>query len=316
MQAVVIEDKRLRLIERPTPVPRPHDVLVEVHAAGVNAADLLQRDGYYPAPLGWPADVPGLEMSGTVLRVGSSADGELVGRRVCAIVGGGAQATHCLVPAEHLLFVPDHEGWDQAGGFAEAYVTAYDALVIQAGTRSGDRVLISGAAGGVGNAAVQVAHACGAHVTAVTRSAHHHQRLRDLGADEAIVISEVTALEPVDVVLELVGDAHLASAQQVLAPRARVVIIGVSGGGGRVELDLLGLMTRRATLTGSTLRARSRQEKADVIARVNEFVLPRWSSSELRVPVARAFDFADVESAYAYFAQPGKFGKVIVRTAR
>lgn len=316
MQAVVIQHQSLRVASRPSPAPGPRDVVLDVYAAGVNAADVMQRDGHYPAPPGWPADIPGLEVAGIVTGAGEDVDPDLIGRRVCAIVGGGAQATQCAVPAEHLLFVPEHVGWDEAGGFAEAFVTAYDALITQASMRNGDRVVISGAAGGVGNAAVQLAHAFGAHVTAVTRTTQHHHRLLALGADDTIVVSEVPALDPVDVVLELVGGAHLVVAQHVLAPRARVVVIGVSGGGGRVELDLLAIMSRRATLTGSTLRARSRNEKAEVIARVNESVLPRWSSGELRVPIDRAFDLAEVEAAYAYFSQPGKFGKTVVRAAR
>ena len=316
MQAVVIQDETLRVTSRPSPTPGPHDVLVDVYAAGVNAADVMQRQGHYPAPPGWPVDIPGLEVAGVVAGVGDGVDPALIGQRICAIVGGGAQATQCVVPEEHLLFVPEQVGWVEAGGFAEAFVTAHDALVSQASTRSGDRVIISGAAGGVGNAAVQLAHVLGAHVTAVTRTTEHHQSLRALGADDAIVVSEVGALDPVDVVLELVGGAHLVAVQRVLAPRARVVVIGVSGGGSRVELDLLAIMGRRATLTGSTLRARSRSEKADVISRVNEFVVPRWSSGELRVPIARAFDLDEVEAAYAYFSQPGKFGKVVVRTVR
>ena len=264
MRAVIIDEGALRIDERPTPEPAPFDVVVAVHSAGINAADLLQRRGFYPAPPGWPADIPGMEMAGVVSAVGDRVNEPLLGRRVCAIVGGGAQATFCTVPSEHLIFVPDHVTWDEAGGFAEAFVTAHDALVTQGRVRAGERVLVSGAAGGVGVAGVQVAHALGAHVVAVTRDSAHHDRLRAIGADETVTIDQVGEVAPVDVVLELVGAANLSVVQHSLAAFARVVVIGV-GGGARVDLDLLSMMRTRASFTGSTLRSRTRAEKAAAI---------------------------------------------------
>ena len=311
MRAVVINDTQLELIDRPTPEPGPLDVVVTVHAAGINAADLLQRRGLYPAPEGWPVDVPGLEMAGVVSDVGAAVHRPLLGRRVCAVVGGGGQATHCVVPSEHLIFLPDNVGWDEAGGFAETFTTAHDALVTQGRLRANERVLISGANGGVGTAAVQIAHALGAHVTAVTRTSEHHEQLHVLGADDTVTLDEVATLARVNVVLELVGAASLANAQRILAPRARVVVIGL-GGGSRVELDLRSIMALRASLTGSTLRARSREEKTEVIERVNEWLVPRWDDGELRVPLARSFALNDVNDAYEYFATSGKFGKVVL----
>lgn len=313
MRAVVISEGNLEVVERPTPEPGPHDVVVSVRAAGINAADLLQRQGFYPAPRGWPADIPGMEIAGVVSAVADDVDEPLLGRRVCALVGGGGQATQCAVPAEHLIFVPEGVSWPEAGGFAEAFTTAHDALVSQAGLRASERVLISGASGGVGVAAVQIAHALGAHVTAVTRTSEHHHRLASLGADETITSDEVAEIEPVDVVLELVGAANLAQAQRVLAAFARVVVIGVGAGGSRVELDLLTFMGRRASLTGSTLRSRSREEKADVISRVQQMVVPWWTSGPLRMPIDKSFDLTEVNEAYAWFAKPGKFGKVVLR---
>lgn len=311
MRAVVIQEGQLQILERDVPVLGPDDVTVAVRAAGINAADLLQLKGFYPAPPGWPVDIPGLEMAGIVSAVGKDVHEALLGRRVCAVVGGGAQATHCAVPAEHLMFVPEQVPWSEAGGFAEAFTTAHDALVTQGRLREGERVLISGASGGVGTAAVQIAHRLGAHVTAVTRSDTHHEDLRALGADETVTLDEVEDIGRVDVVLELVGAAHLVRAQRVLAPFARVVIIGV-GGGGRLDLDLLNVMATRATFTGSTLRSRSRQEKALVTARVSEEVVPLWSSDQLRVPLAQTFELDGAAEAYEHFGQPGKFGKVVL----
>lgn len=313
MQAVVINEGHLEIIERADPVPGPGDVVVAVRAAGINAADLLQRQGHYPAPDGWPADIPGLEVAGIVCAIGPQVHEALLGRRVCAVVGGGGQASQCAVPAEHLIRVPDHVEWPEAGGFAETFTTAYDALVTQGRLRAGERVLISGASGGVGCAAVQIAHAWGAEVVAVTRTSEHHAALVALGADHTITLDQVSTIRPVDLVLELVGAAHLSAAMGVLAPRARVVVIGV-GGGSRVEIDLRVVMGRRITLTGSTLRARSREEKADVVARVNEELVPRWTSGDLHVPIARTFALDDAGAAYEYFAHPGKFGKVVLIT--
>jgi NADPH:quinone reductase len=313
VRCVSIVEGKLQLVDRETPDPGPYDVVVAVRGAGINAADLMQRAGYYPAPEGWPQDVPGMELAGVVSAVGDRVHEPLLGRRVCAIVGGGAQATHCLVPSEHLLFVPDHVSWDQAGGFPEAFTTAHDALVTQGQLQSGERVLISGAAGGVGAAAVQIAHALGAHVIAVTRTSEHHERLRECGADDTVTLDQVSDLERVDVVLELVGAANLTNAQTILNPYARVVVIGVSGGGSKVELNLHSFMSTRSSLTGSTLRSRSRKEKGEVADRVNQTLVPRWRTGELHVPVARTFSLDEVDDAYSYFAEPGKFGKVVLR---
>ena len=313
MRCVVIRDGKLEIQERATPNPGPVDVVVAVRGAGINAADLMQRDGHYPAPEGWPVDVPGMELAGVVSAVGERVHEPLLGRRVCAIVGGGAQATHCLVPSEHLLFVPDHVSWDQAGGFPEAFTTAHDALVTQGHLNAGERVLISGASGGVGVAAVQIAHALGAHVIAVTRSDEHHEQLRECGADETVTLDRVGEIDRVDVILELVGAAHLGVAQGLLNHFARVVVIGISGGGNRVDLDLRAFMGTRSSLTGSTLRSRTRQEKGEVADRISQTLVPRWRTGEVHVPVAQSFDLDDAALAYEYFAQPGKFGKVVLR---
>jgi NADPH:quinone reductase-like Zn-dependent oxidoreductase len=312
MHALVIHQESLHLEERPDPVPAEDEVLIASDVAGINAADLLQRRGFYPAPPGWPVDVPGMELSGQVFSVGANVDPDLVGRRVCAIVGGGAQATRCIVPVAHLIDVPENVAMDQAGGFPEAFITAYDALVLQGRLRSTERLLISGASGGVGSAAVQIGHLLGAHVTAVTRTPAHHQRLIDLGADEVISLQEVSTMAPVNLVLELVGAAHLSLAQNRLAPFARIVVIGVAGGGSKAEINLLNFMGTRSTLTGSTLRSRTNQEKAEVIRHVAEALTGPWGHGELRVPIAATFPLANADDAYASFAQLGKFGKVLL----
>ncbi len=314
MRALTIHSTELVLEERPTPEPGPYDVLVEVHAAGLNAADLLQRAGFYPAPPGWPEDIPGMEFAGVVSQVGDRVVDLLLGRRVCAIVGGGAQATHCVVPAEHLLFLPSHVDFTEAGGFPEAFMTAYDALVTQADLQAGERVLISGAAGGVGVAGVQIARVLGAEVIAVTRTSEHHEQLRALGASETVTLEEIPTLDGVDVVLELIGAAHLELALGVLNTHARVVVIGV-GSGSRVEVDLLKLMRQRVILTGSTMRSRSKKEKSEVARLVGDTMIPRWRAGEFVVPLAKVFPLDQATAAYDFFAQAGKFGKVVLGVA-
>jgi NADPH:quinone reductase-like Zn-dependent oxidoreductase len=312
VRALAIYNKSLVFSDRPAPEPGPYDVVVQVKAAGINAADLMQRAGFYPAPAGWPEDIPGMELAGVVVAVGDRVVDLLMNRRVCALVGGGAQAELCAVPAEHLLFVPDRVSFDEAGGFAEAFTTAHDALVTQGRVHQGERVLISGAAGGVGVAAVQIAHALGTEVVAVTRDDQFHDQLRALGANETITLDEVTSIDGVDVVIELIGAAHLTKALEVLNPYGRIVTIGV-GAGSRLEINLLQVMQQRLTLTGATMRSRTREQKADAIRQVADTLVPRWRLGEIDVPLAKVFPFDEASAAYEYFAQPGKFGKVVLR---
>ena len=313
MKALVLENGKLSLLTRPDPRAGAGEVVVAVAAAGINAADLLQRQGVYPPPPGWPADVPGLELAGVVEHIGEGVDASLLGRRVCAIVGGGAQATRCVVPAAHLIAVPDTVAWTEAGAMAEAVVTAHDALLTQARLASGERVVISGAAGGVGVAAIQIAHSLGAHVIAVTRDALHHDKLASLGADETVTVEDVRELAPVDVVLELVGAAHLERVLDVTAAHARLVVIGV-GAGSNATIDLRLIMSRRLVLTGSTLRARRHDEKTHVVAAATAWLEERWTRGDVTMPLAQRFDLADAPLAYEAFAQRGKFGKIVLTT--
>jgi NADPH:quinone reductase len=313
MRAVVLHGESLEIEERDDLVAGHGDVVVDVASAGINAADLLQRRGFYPAPAGWPTDIPGMEFAGTVRSLGSGVTTVSVGQRVCAIVGGGAQADQCVVPAEHVLPVPDHVDLASAGGFPEAFTTAYDALTHDGIPARGLRVLVSGAAGGVGTAVVQLARAWGAHVIAATRDEQFHHELLTLGASEVTTTDRVDSLDPVQYVIELVGAAHLDRAQKILAPYARVVVIGVSGGG-RIELDLLALMSRRTTWTGSTLRSRSRAEKADIAQRMCDDVVPLWESKTIVVPISRSFEIENATAAYDTFSKTGKLGKIVLTT--
>ncbi len=311
MHAVVIRDGQLYWEERDDPVLGDTELLVAVRAAGLNAADLVQRAGFYPAPAGWPADIPGMEFAGEVVAVGRQVTLFSPGDRAMAVVGGGAQATLARVDEMHALRVPEDLPWTEAGGFPEVFTTAYDALFRQADLQMGDRVLVSGAAGGVGTAGVQLAVQAGADVTATVRDPARHDAVAALGAHHVLAPGSEEAQAPYDVVLELVGAPSLTSVLAHLAPWARVVVIGV-GGGGRMEVELMQLMQKRASIGGSTLRARSRHEKADVAADVAAHVLPGLVAGRLQVPVCETFPLSEAQHAYDRFGAGGKFGKVVL----
>ena len=311
MFAVTIVEGSLVWKEHPDPEPGAGDLLVAVRAAGINAADLMQRRGLYPAPPGAPVDIPGLEFAGEVVAAGAGTSRFGVGDRVMAITGGGGQGQLVVVPETIALPVPDAVGWDRAGGFPEAYSTAYDALFTQARLGAGERVLISGAAGGVGTAAVQLAHAAGAEVLASVRNPERRAEVAGLGADLVVDPDEVAAHAPYDVSLELIGGANVATTLPLMAVGGRTVVIGV-GAGARIELNLLALMASRSTIGGSMLRARTVDEKSAVARLVEEHAVPLLASKVVDVQVAERFPMARAEEAYERFASGGKFGKLIL----
>jgi NADPH:quinone reductase-like Zn-dependent oxidoreductase len=295
MRAVVVRDGALVVEEHPDPSPREGEVLIRVRAAGINGADLAQRAGRYPAPPGAPADIPGLECAGEVVGTGE---------RVMALLGGGGQAELAVVDARHMLPVPEGIDWPPAGGFVETFATAHDALFTQAGLQPGERLLVTGASGGVGTAAVQLGIAIGAAVTGATRS--NPDRVRELGAS-----TEVEG--EYDVILELVGGDNLRTDLQRLAPLGRLAVIGM-GAGSKAEIDFGYLTGKRARIHGSHLRNRSADEKADVIARLRLEVIPLLAEGRVRVPVHATYPLDQAQEAYDAFAVPGKFGKLVLVT--
>jgi NADPH:quinone reductase-like Zn-dependent oxidoreductase len=311
MYAVTIDDGSLEWREHADPRPGEGEILVAVKAAGINAADLLQRRGLYPAPPGSPPDIPGMEFAGEVVDRGPGAGRFSPGDRVMSITGGGGQAQLAVVAEGMALAVPDPVGWDQAGGFPEAFYTAHDALFTQAHLTAGERVLISGAAGGVGSAAVQLAHAAGAHVVASVRSVDRHPEVVGLGADEVVVPADVAGHGPYDVSLELVGGDAVAAVLPAMATGGRVVVIGV-GAGAKVELNLLAVMGRRVTIGGSTLRSRTVEEKSEVARLVNEHVRALLADGTVTVPVVDRVPLAEATRGYERFAAGGKFGKIVL----
>ncbi len=311
MRAATIRDGEVLVADHPDPEPGHGEVLVRVRAAGLNGADMLQRRGAYPAPPGSPADIPGLELAGDVVALGPGAVRFAVGDRVMAIVGGGGQAELCAVHERQAMPVPGTVDPLPAGGLPEVFTTAHDALFSQAGLRMGERVLISGAGGGVGTAAIQLATAAGAHVTASVRNAGLHDAVRALGADEVLDPSDTAEGGPYDVLLELVGAPDLEDNLRAMRRLGRVVVIGV-GAGFKAELNLLAVMGQRLQIGGSTLRARPLEEKAETARAMEREVLPLFERGVLQVPVAESFALDRVAEAYDRFAAGGKLGKIVL----
>ena len=311
MRAVTIQDGDLVVEERPDPEPGKGELLVRVRASGLNGADMLQRQGAYPAPPGAPADIPGLELAGEVEALGAGASRFAEGDRVMAIVGGGGHAELALVHERAAMPVPDPLDWPAAGGLPEVFTTAHDALFSQAGLRPGEHLLVHGAAGGVGTAAVQLGRAAGARVTATVRREELRPGVEELGA-RAIDPEGFEDEGPFDVVLELVGAANLAGNLGALAMGGRIAVIGVGGTGPKAEINLLTVMQRRARISGSTLRARQLEEKAAAMRLVEREVLPNFENGTLRVPVAETFGLDRAEEAYDRFTAGGKLGKIVL----
>ena len=304
VRAAIISGGRLEIEERPDPVPGDGELLVRVRAAGINGADLAQRAGRYPAPPGAPPDIPGLECAGEVVALGRGVRDFVEGDRVMALLGGGGHAELATVHERHALRAPAGLSDAEAGGFMEVFATAHDALFTQAGLTVGERLLVTGAAGGVGIAGVQLGLAAGASVTALAR--HSTDRLEALGADTNVA-------GEYDVILELVGGDYVADDLGRLAVGGRIVVIGM-GAGSRVTLELGLLMRTRGRISSSSLRARRLEEKALVVQRVGRHVVPLVERGSVTVPVERTFPLAEAQEAYDAFAAGGKFGKLVLVT--
>ncbi len=310
MHAATIREKQIVIEEHPDPRPGTGEVLVRVHAAGLNGADMMQRRGLYPAPPGSPQDIPGMEFAGEVCELGAGAERFAVGERVMAIVGGGAQAELAVAHERQLMPVPASLDWPEAGGLPEVFVTAHDALFTQGELRPGEHLLVHGGAGGVGTAAIQLARATGARVTATVRNEQLRVHVQELGA-RVIGCEGFAEQGPYDVIIELVGAPNMPENLQALATGGRITVIGVAAGA-KSELNLLALMGKRARIFGSTLRARPLEEKAMVARRVEHELLPLFDTGALRVPIAEAYPLDEAAAAYERFAAGGKLGKIVL----
>lgn len=312
MRAATIRDGKIVVAEHPDPEPGTGQVLVRVHAAGLNGADQAQLLGLYPPPpgSGVPDDIPGLELAGQVAATGPGVTRFAVGDPVMALAAGGGQAELAVVHERQLMPVPEALSRPHDGAFPEVFSTAYDALFNQARLQTGEHLLVHGAAGGVGTAAIQLAVSLGARVTATVRNPDAHSAVAALGA-HVISPEDFAPNGSYDVILELVGSPNIPADLQSLAVGGRVVVIGV-GGGFTAELNLIELLYRRASITGTNLRTRSLEEKALLARQIEQHVLPNVSARRVRVPLAAAYPLEQAADAYAHFADGGKIGKIVL----
>jgi putative PIG3 family NAD(P)H quinone oxidoreductase len=321
MRAVVItepgEPEVLHWLEVPDPVPGPGEVVIEVAACGVNRADLMQRQGFYPPPPGAPP-YPGLECSGRVRSVGEGVTGWRSGDEVCALLSGGGYAEQVAVPRGQLLPVPSNVDVITAAAFPEAACTVYSNVFALAGLAGGEMLLVHGGASGIGTMAIQLAKASGARVACTAGSPRKLARCRELGADLAIDYRTEDFVEAVrdatsgaDVILDIMGASYLARNLATLATNGRLVIIGRQGGS-RAELDLGVLQAKRASLHATTLRARPAHEKAAVVAAVRDHVWPLISAGKVTAVVDRQLPMSQAAQAHRVMAGGEHIGKILL----
>jgi len=306
------------------PAPTADRVRVRVHAAGLNRADILQRRGSYPAPPGYPQNIPGMEFAGEVESIGDAVHTWKVGDRVFGITGGGAQAEFVVVPESNLARIPADLDWVGAGSMPEVFITAHDALFTRAGLHMGERVLIHAAASGVGTAAIQVAHAAGATVYGTSRTADKLQRIHELnlGLDNSVAVGgqpsnfvetvqKWTNGAGVDVILDLVGSNYLAENLEALASRGRLICVGTMAGA-KSEIDLGLLLRKRVTIIGTMLRGRSIEEKAEATRLFASAVLPLVSRGAIRPVIDRVFPVDEIRQAHERMESNASFGKIVL----
>ena len=327
MRAVVItshggvEGIDVQEVETPSP-PTADRVRVRVHAAGLNRADILQRKGHYPAPPGYPQNIPGLEFAGEVEVIGNEVHRWKIGDRVMGITAGGAQAEFVVVPESNLAEIPANLSWPEAAALPEVFVTAHDALFTRAKLQKGESVLIHAAGSGVGTAAVQLAHDAGAIVYGTSRTADKLERVRELGLNESVTIGDtpekfVKAVQKwtdgsgVNVILDLVGGKYFPFNLQALALRGRLISVGTTGGA-KSEIDLGLLMRKRATIVGTVLRPRSIEEKAEAIRRFEAGVLPLVSRGLVRAVIESVYRVEEVRAAHQHLESNRTLGKIVL----
>ncbi|HEY9230084.1 MAG TPA: NAD(P)H-quinone oxidoreductase, partial [Gemmatimonadaceae bacterium] len=305
-----------------TPTPGPNELLVRVHASALNRADLLQRQGHYPAPHGAPADIPGLEFAGEVAGVGSDVTDWREGDRVFGIVAGGGNAEYLVTDAQTVARVPSHFSWADAASIPEAFITAHDALVVQAGVAPGERVLIHAVGSGVGLAATQLARAWYAVPYGTARHREKIDRARLLGLEDGIVVANDVEIIPaaverwsgkkgIDVTLDLVGGPYLGASIRASAHKGRIMVIGtVAGRSGEIPIGMV--LGKRLTVRGTVLRARSVEEKRAATAAFVRDVLPLLENGAVQPTIDSTFALADIAAAHERLASNLTAGKVVI----
>jgi putative PIG3 family NAD(P)H quinone oxidoreductase len=323
MRAVVVSSpggpEALQVAEVPEPVAGFGEVVIEVAAAGVNRADLLQRQGHYPPPAGAP-DWPGLECSGRIAEVGDGVEGWSVGDEVCALLSGGGYAERVAVPAGQMLPVPAGLDVVSAAALPEVVCTVWSNVFMLAGLRREETLLVHGGSSGIGTMAIQLAHRLGARVAVTAGSAAKLATCKKLGAQVLVNYREEDFVERVraatdgagaDVVLDIMGAAYLARNLDVLATNGRLVVIGLQGGA-KAELNLGALLAKRAALLATSLRARPPAEKAAIVGSVREHVWPLIESGDVRPVVDTTFPLDRAGDAHRRLDGSDHVGKVLL----
>ena len=307
-----------RIGDLPDPAPGPGEVLVAVEAAGLNHADVFQLRGQYPPPPG-ESDVPGLECAGVILGTEEKPGLWQPGQRVMALLGGGGHASRVAVPVGQLMPLPGNLSFIEGAAIPEAGLTAWTNLVAEGDLQPGETVLITGATGGMGSFAVQLARELGARVLAAGRNRDRLELLRGHGVEEICLeganlprqVREATGGRGVDLVVDFVGGPDLGGRLAALRERGRLVLVGLTAGP-KAEVDLRPVLSRRLHLAGSVLRPRSREEKARLVAGFAGFALPRLKDGRLRPIVDRVIPLERVAEAYRDLERGGAFGKIVL----
>ncbi|RLT27074.1 MAG: NAD(P)H-quinone oxidoreductase [Chloroflexi bacterium] len=302
------------------PIVGPEEVLVAVRATALNRADLLQRRGRYPGPPGTRDDVPGLEMAGEVIEVGANVRAWQPGDRVMALLGGGGYADRIAVHERMLMRIPSNLSFTQAASIPEVFLTAFDALFMQCGLQPGENVLVHAVGSGVGSAAVQLASAVGCRTFGTAGSEDKLARAKELGlevgvnyheGDFAEAVKADTNGRGVDVILDVIGAAYWPLNISSMAQRARMIIVGTLGGA-KIEVDLGALMSKRASVQGTLLRARALEEKAALTQAFAKRFLPMFESGRLQPVIDRVYPIAEVGDAHTYMETNANFGKIVL----
>jgi putative PIG3 family NAD(P)H quinone oxidoreductase len=327
MKAVVITEfggvdvLEIGEVEKPS-IKNANDVLVRVRAAALNRADLLQRRGRYPAPKGFPQEIPGLEFAGEVVAVSDDVSSLKIGDRVFGITGGAAQAEFVCANENELAIIPENLNWVEAAAIPEAFITAHDALITQAKLKKGESVLIHAVGSGVGLAAVQLAKAFGAFCCGTSRTEDKIERVKMFGLDNGVVVDEPSQFVDstkswtqgmgANVILDLVGGNYFPANLDALALKGRLVLIGTTAGA-KAEFEFFKLMAKRATIIGTVLRSRSSEEKAEATKLFANDVIPLLAKGSVRPVIDSVFEIKDARKAHERLESNETFGKVVLR---
>jgi NADPH2:quinone reductase len=312
----------LQPCERPVPTLKPGEVLIRVHAAGVNRPDVFQRLGQYPVPPG-ASDLPGLEVAGEIVDGDLGDSGFKKGDLVCALVQGGGYAEYCAAPLEQCLPVPQGLSPLEAAALPETFFTVWSNVFQRGALGEGETLLVQGGSSGIGTTAIQLAKALGHRVFATAGSPDKCRACEDLGAERAInyktedfapIVKELTGGKGVDVVLDMVGGDYVAREVACLADDGRIVIIALLGGA-KANVDLGQVLRRRLTITGSTLRPRPVAFKAQIARELRERVWPLLAAGQIKPVIYKTFPLDEAAAAHALMESSAHVGKIMLRVA-